>query len=224
MDKTRSPEIIDEMQGPQSAVMAIREFVVRPLAFRCRPAGRKNAPERFTAQVYHYLNSPSGPEMAELKKTTGKCSAQIEAFYERHNGFVLYRDSLSSAAGMEALPIRTWAKATERLHESVQDRAEDEEESSELILCVVFATVPRSGNYFAIQTSGQNSGAVYYTDHEALLALRKPFAPDFDGFISRLISEPIDLLTKVLGCFTRYSDGTTTTQWIPAEVQPGSAQ
>lgn len=207
------------MSQPDSTIETLRAFVRRPLAFRCKPPGQKAASDRFIAHVGHYLHSPAtAAEVTQLKKQLDSCSPSLEASYHKHNGFVLYRDTLSNAAGVEALPVGAWANATERLHEDVQDRNDyADDDPSGLLSCIVFARAPRSGNLFAIRKTGPKRGAIFYTGHETLAA-DAPFASDFDEFVSRIISDPVKLLAKDLGCFARYSDGQTPTQWIPEEV------
>ena len=200
----------------------LRQFVATPLVFRCRPAGRKGASERFLARVGHYLHSPTRPgELSQIKRQLGACSSDFESVYARHDGFVLYRDTLSDAAGVELLPVRAWAEITESWRAEIQDGMDNEEDErlTRSLSCSIFGKVPHSGNYFAIQTSGSEAGQIYYTDHERMAP--DPFAPDFAAFILRIISDPVRLLTKELGGFVRYSDGITSTQWIPDEVITG---
>jgi hypothetical protein len=213
------------MLQEEAPLVQLRQFAAIPLAFRCRPAGRKDATERFLARVGHYLHSPASPvELSQLKEQLGACSTDLANCYVRHNGFVLYRDTLSDTAGVEVLPVRGWAKATERWQQQVQDRMDDEqdEQLAPLLSCMVFGLVPRSGNFFTIQTSGPESGHIFCTDHETM-ALEQ-FAPDFGKFVVRIISNPVRLLAKELGCFARYSDGVSSTQWIPEEAIVGGGE
>jgi hypothetical protein len=196
----------------------LHTFAKRPLAFRCRPAGRKGATERFVVHVVHTLHAPATPvEMSKLKRHLGECSPAFAAFYAKHNGFVLYRDTLSDAAGVEALPIAAWAKATQRVHDLARDVIDDEEDDTTgLLSCVAFATAPGSGNFFVVQTEGPGAGAIFYTNHGT--CSKAEFAGDFGGFLRRITREPVTLLAKDLGCFARYSDGESSIQWIPDEI------
>ena len=58
-------------------------------------------------------------------------------------------------------------------------------------------------------------GKIFYADHDGWY--ESPFAEDFNGFLLHVTQEPARLLAKEVGCFTRYSDGKTDTQWIPEE-------
>jgi hypothetical protein len=205
------------MSHPQSPINHLQAFAKRSLLFRCEPAGRKNAPERFVASIVHFLRSPPRPlEVSQLKAHLAESAASLQTFYVKHNGFVLYHDTLSSAAGIEALPVAAWSKETERLRTQIRERHGDDENPKGLLSCIVFATAPRSGNYFVIQTVGPDAGKIFYTDHETCSA--RTFATDFDDFVRRITADPIPLLAKELGCFARYADGSTLTQWIPEAV------
>jgi hypothetical protein len=194
-----------------TAIEQLREFATRPLAFQCKPAGRKGATERFTTHVVHFLNSPCLPdESSHLPATLGEVGEQFQAFYSKHNGLVLYRDTLSSAAGVEVLPLAAVPKATERVRSRMDDEESDQSAS------LAFATAPRSGNYFMIRSEGPNIGKIFYSDHET--NAEAPFAENFADFLLRIMREPVKLLAQDLGCFARYSDGFTRTQWIPAGI------
>ena len=188
------------------------------MAFRCRPAGRKTSTERFVASVRHSLNSPATEtDLAILKKSLGDASPPLERFYAKHNGFVLYRDTLSDAAGVEALPIRAWAKATERVQDQLRETLDDEDDDSHGMLSrVAFGMSSRSGNFFIVETKGADAGSIFYTDHET--ASMEVFAKNFVEFIQRITSDPVTLLAKTRGCFARYADGETSRQWIPEAV------
>jgi hypothetical protein len=198
----------------------LHRFALQPMAFRCRPPGRNPSTERFVAHVNHKLNPGAGPvELLEIGSLLGKHSKPLQAFHANHDGFVLYRDTLSITAGVEVFSAKLWRGATEELHEYVRDLHdldEEDSESSDLLSCVAFGTASRSGNYFVVQTRGRDAGKIFYTDHET--ANMEAFAPDFEGFIRRVTSNPVTLLAKDLGCFARYADGITGTQWIPEEV------
>jgi hypothetical protein len=74
----------------------------------------------------------------------------------------------------------------------------------------VFAEIPQSANYFVIDRAGQ----VFYADHDDFST--KPIALSFDRFLKMIVDDPPGFLYR-RGCFTRYSDGATSTQWIPRE-------
>jgi hypothetical protein len=82
---------------------------------------------------------------------------------------------------------------------------------------VAIATVPDSGNYFVMPMDGPAAGKIFYADHDGWY--ESAFADDFNGFLA-LVTKPARLISEELGCYTRYSDGTTKTQWVPEEYFP----
>lgn len=196
-----------------TSIEQVREFVRRPLAFSCKPAGRRDSTERFVAHVVHFMNSPGSPnDLTIASSLFGAAAAPFEGFYGKHNGLTLYRDTLSSSAGVEIPLLGALPKINERFRGRLSENESEDDPDS----FVVFATAPRSANYFVVQMQGPNIGQILYTDHETNgMAV---FADDLRGFLLRIIREPVKLLAKDLGCFARYSDGSTRTQWIPESI------
>ena len=62
---------------------------------------------------------------------------------------------------------------------------------------------------------GPSAGKIFYADHDGWY--ESAFADDFDGFLAHVVREPVKLLAEEVGCYTRYCDGKTDTQWIPEE-------
>jgi hypothetical protein len=90
------------------------------------------------------------------------------------------------------------------------------EDPDQILNGVPFAHVPHSGNYFVMPVSGPNAGKVFYADHDG--GYESAFAQGFNDFVFRITTDPASLLSDELGCYTRYSDGKTSTQWIPKEL------
>jgi hypothetical protein len=59
--------------------------------------------------------------------------------------------------------------------------------------------------------------------HEDSGSARKPLARSFAALLDRIADDPAKFLREV-GCYTRYSDGKTDTQWIPNEFITEIAQ
>ncbi|MCX6923665.1 MAG: hypothetical protein NT154_10730 [Verrucomicrobia bacterium] len=138
------------------------------------------------------------------------------AFYEHHDGFVLYQHVLSDAAGIELLPVDQWGEATEDMRRYFHDLAEKPAiDQDHIVTGVAVATVRHSGNYFVLPIQGPAGGKVFYANHDGWYD--SAFADDFDGFLAHATREPVSLLNDELGCYTRYSDGKTDAQWIPEE-------
>jgi hypothetical protein len=197
--------------------------LARAPGFRCCAAGNQSSDE-FIAKVHHRLNPGADAESLDrIRKTLGQFASQFVAFYERHDGFMLYCDQLSDEAGIELFPVHAWEESTQGMREFFGYLAEDPQEDSDHILTgVAFATVPQSGNYFVIPLEGPAAGKIIYADHDDWH--ESPFADDFNGFLERVTREPVQLLVEDLGCYTRYSDGETHLQWIPEEYFPDVSQ
>ena len=79
---------------------------------------------------------------------------------------------------------------------------------------IVFGEICNSGNCFVIPTTGENAGKVIYADHDPEEPL--PILGFFDDFLNLILADPARFMDR-MGCYTRYSDGQTDTQWIPKE-------
>ena len=195
----------------------IERFANAPApGFRCFAAPKRTGP-RFLSRVTHILHPPSSVDaIAQIRQMLGSSASQVTAFYEQHDGFVLYRDTLSDEAGIELLSVEQWQSATEDMRSTFEHLAADPENDPDHILTgIAIATVPHSGNYFVMPVEGPNAGKIYYADHDGWY--ESAFAEDFNGFLVHVTREPAQLLAKEVGCYTRYSDGKTDTQWIPEE-------
>jgi hypothetical protein len=197
------------------------EFTGRPNpAFVCTNAGGNGKPKRqFIAKVHHVLNPPAEfGDLTVLRSRLGTLDPSIESVYEMHDGFTLFHDELSDAAGIDVLPIAGWEEAESELREWLDDFDSDNDPDC-IRTGVAFATVRHSGNYFVIPVEGPNAGKVFYADHDGWYETH--FAESFDDFVSRITSDPAKLLSEELGCYTRYSDGKTSIQWIPKQFTSG---
>jgi hypothetical protein len=149
----------------------------------------------------------------------GSHAEQVIAFYEWHNGFVLYRDTLSETAGIELLPVAKWKRATDDMRSTFEYLEADPANDPDHILTgVAIAEVPDSGNYFVMPVEGPAAGRIFYADHDGWY--ESPFADDFQEFLVHVTRHPAKLLAEEVGCHTRYSDGKTDKQWIPEEYYP----
>ncbi len=77
---------------------------------------------------------------------------------------------------------------------------------------LAFAEIPHSANYFTVKTTGPDFGKIFYADHDDFSD--DPFANSFGEFLARIVADPAQFLYDV-GCYTRYLDGKSSTQWIP---------
>jgi hypothetical protein len=197
------------------SVDEVRKLLSHPSpGFRCHPPGSA-AQRKYVARVAHLLGDPAPKEhIVEIKKKFPSLGDQLASFYERHNGFILYRDLLSEAAGVRLLPVHEWEVASAELLTGIEHIPDDDDPDC-IKSGIPIAEVPHSGNYLVLSVNGPSAGKVFYADHDGWY--EAPFANDFDGFIVRVCHDPVLLLNEVFGCYTRYSDGHTDTQWIPEE-------
>ena len=189
-------------------------------SFVCTTGGKSaTTKQTFAARLCHVLNGPaSAQDLAVLRSKLGVRATQFEEIYAANDGFVLYKDALSDAAGIEALPIARWSEAGDDMRQWFED-LDDESDPDHIRTGVAFATAPQSGNYFVMPVEGPNAGKVFYADHDGWY--ESHFAKDFSEFITRITSNPAHLLSEELGCYARYSDGTTSIQWIPESYNVG---
>ena len=182
--------------------------------FRCSAA---ESGARFLASIHHILNPPASPaSIAQIRQKLGSHASQVADFYKHHDGFVLYHDSKSDAAGIELLPVEQWEEATEDMRDWFDHLADEpESDPDQIVTGVAIATVPHSGNYFVMPIQGPSAGKIFYADHDGWY--ESAFADDFAGFMDRVTRDPVKLLAEDVGCYSRYSDGKTDTQWIPEE-------
>jgi hypothetical protein len=193
----------------------LEEFAKAPASgFRCFAAGDESGP-RFLARIRHALNPPAPPaSVARIGEILGSHADQVVAFYRHHNGFVLYLDTRSDAAGIELFRVEDWEEATTDMRTWFEDVLHDPEKDPDHIFTgIAIATVPHSANYFVMPIEGPSAGKLFYADHDGWY--ESAFAEDFSGFLTRVTREPVKLLAEDLGCYTRYSDGETDSQWIP---------
>jgi hypothetical protein len=192
---------------------AIRDLARAPApGFRCIDL---DGPERFMARVEHILNPPASAHALEkIHRALGVHAEQAAAYYARHDGFLLYADTRSSVAGIALLPAADWAEATRDMRLWLEDIA-PENDPDHIRTGVAFASVPQSGNWFVIPVEGPAAGQVFYANHDGWY--EKAFAQDFEGFLTRVATDPVRLLNEDLGGYTVYSDGETATQWVPEE-------
>lgn len=175
--------------------------------FICYPAGPDSA-DRIEVPIEHGVGEPAAPEhLARLRQLVGASALQLEDLYSKHDGFQLYVQS-PEHVGLVLLPINEWEAATQRFRADLEewgrslDDAFDFEQHG-----LVFGEPAFSGNHFFLY-----EGVVYYSDHDG--GDNTPLAASFSGFLDRIVDDPAKFLFD-LGCYARYSDDRTDTQWIP---------
>jgi hypothetical protein len=132
------------------SVQQLLNFTKAPApGFRCN-VGPKQTDRSFVAKVLHNLCPPATlANIDRIRQVLGDHADQVIAFHSLHDGFVLYQDTLSDAAGVELFPVERWGEATEDMRNCFEHLANDPENDPDCILTgIAIATVPQSGNYF----------------------------------------------------------------------------
>lgn len=191
--------------------------------FRCFACMDKSEQLKHVAKLSHTLENPaSQEEMDQLRKWLGQSAIEFEELYGQHNGVTLYEDSKGDATGFCMYPIDEWETYTSDMKEWYDDMEyEPDELPVGTVDALAFGEIPHSGNYFSVKLSGPDQGKIYYVDHDG--GSDEPIANSLSELFAKIVSDPPQFLNE-LGCYTRYSDGTTKTQWIPKEYSDESTQ
>jgi hypothetical protein len=180
--------------------------------FRCYAAGNKSKDTTLLARVGHQIGPPAASAAGDTVKTISiPAKSSLIRFVELHDGLLLYRDKKSDAAGIRFFPAAEWESRTAEMRESMEAMGIDTSDMPDWFHCgTVFAEIPESANYFVID----NGGKVFYADHDDFGD--EFIASSFDQFLDMIVDDPPGFLYR-RGCYTRYSDGSTATQWVPKE-------
>ena len=169
--------------------------------FECWDLERKHS---LTVKLRSAVGKPATVrELKSLQKLAAREYAALEPLYREFNGLTLHmhRDT----AGLAIAPIRELSAFADDSNTLLfGDEAEHYPFQRE---GVPFATIVASGNYFVI-----HKGKVYYSDHDG--GDDSVWGTDLEGFFRRALRDPPRFLYDA-GCYTRYSDGKTDTQFIP---------
>jgi hypothetical protein len=184
--------------------------------FRCYACDDDSESLQLLAHVSNQLGPPaSARDLARIDELLGANGGPFKELYRHGNGFVLYQDSRSDAAGVHLYPVGKWRRRSARMRAEFRDMGWEEDELPEwLNRGIAFGEIPHSGNFFVVEPSGLEGGAIYYADHDDLE--EEPIAATLASFLDEVSSAPAEFLDSC-GCYTRYSDGKSSTQWIPKE-------
>jgi hypothetical protein len=176
--------------------------------FECAPAG---PPQdiRVDVNISHRLRpAASGSAITDLRRAISPPNPEVEALYSVHDGMDLYVQG--STVGLALHPVSTWGAATKSFREDAAasgrlvDELYDFEREG-----IVIGEPPHSGNVLMLY-----EGRVHYSDHDG--GDDTPLAETFGAFLQRIAADPPQFLLD-LGCYARYSDGRSDTQWIPVQ-------
>jgi hypothetical protein len=182
--------------------------------FGCFSPDDRQETIRFYAPVRNLLHEHAyNDTLRQFAKWIEDPGDHFREFYSVIDGALLYVDSRRETQGLHICSLSEWKFHTNQMKKRyVRDIDEFDGDIRFLTDSHVFACVPHSGNYFTVISSGPNSGKIYYVDHDDWN--NEPFARSFNDFIIRIVDDPARFLMEI-GCYARYSDGQTDTQWIP---------
>jgi len=143
-------------------------------------------------------------QLAALRELAGPSFATLAPLYATCNGLQLHRHG--ATAGLCVFAIAELAQRNREWRAWFADR-----EPSELYefqrAGFAFATVEGSGNYFVA-----HEGRIHYSDHDG--DDDAVWGEGVEDFFRRALSDPARFLREA-GCYTRYSDRRTDTQFLP---------
>jgi hypothetical protein len=197
--------------------------------------------DEYVAHIEHKLNPGAGAgALQTLRNTLGGLAGEFQPFFERFDGATLFADKRSDGAGISIAPVELWGSLTEQYLEELENydlfAADEEEEEDEdedfedefdpdeddddlslpawMYSAVVIGEATDSGNPFVVAISPR-------LDHEVLEP--ELFATSFQEFLARIVYCDPPRLLMHLGGYARYSDGRTSTQWLPRRYVAGPA-
>lgn len=170
-------------------------------------AGDKSESLDYSVNLSSEIHEGSSEEDIKiLQRLIPENGQEIFEFYKSYNGVKLFCNK--ETVGVEFFKANEFVAENEGWKELCSEIDENE-------LCnfekygVAFGTIPNSGNYFILY-----EGKVYYSNHDDMND--SPVTESFNEFLLQIATDPADFLYK-MGCYTRYSDGKTDSQWIPKE-------
>lgn len=181
--------------------------------FDCYFAGDASEAVGWTARVSNWANAAASPSsMKSLREMLVTASGPFEDLYQVHDGIRLYDEAI------ELYPIGQWRRRSTSVLNDLLYIGWEEHEISELRRSMtVFGEIGASSNYFAVRTIDPEAGSIHYLQHDPII--EGPVASDLASFLESLVFDPADFLDR-MGCYTRYSDGVTSKQWIPKTYRP----
>src|SRR5579871_1724144 len=178
--------------------------------FECYASGDPNESLDFKTKVHHRLGKPASEKaIQKLEKTLGAGCGEVKQFYSTHDGVDIYVQARDE--GISLFSVDQWDREKSRWKEGLSGLEEDELFDFQKGGTAI-GEIRMSGNYIV-----WHEGKIYYDDHDG--GDDTPLSETFFGLLDRIKSDPAKFLMDV-GCYTRYCDGKTKKQWIPARYIP----
>src|SRR5438105_2599738 len=96
--------------------------------FRCYACGDRAKKVTFLARVKNRMNPPADKHaLSNIEKLLGSGASTIKQFYAKHDGVLMYEDTLSrrwsggefQAAGVAFFPVAEWQEKSNEMRESL---------------------------------------------------------------------------------------------------------
>jgi hypothetical protein len=190
-----------------------------------RPGFRCRSPRSETVKVIPVMNDLDLPatddDLAHQAPYTDRLrivSPSLLAFYSVHNGGSVYcsqshidGDPGIPHTGVQLIRWQDWEPATAHMREWMDVlQLEDENDPDHIKTGLAFGCSLGTDNFFVMPLEGPAAGQVFYADHDGWY--ERAFATSFDGFLAKLIADPMAVATEA--GFAFHDDGQT---WWPEE-------
>jgi hypothetical protein len=192
-------------------------------AFACYANGDREKKERYLLPLAHFANPPAPASLLD-KVPSVPGAQQVKDVLAKYNGLLLYTDREHESEGVEIFPIHEWEQRTAQMVESWVEEPEHYPDDDMPYGHNDFISIARSrgaSSYIHWVIRGPRAGAVYWWAWT--MRPKKstpPMATDFTAFIRLLYERPAHFFDDLLLCHTRFSDGRTPTEWLPARYVP----
>ena len=169
----------------------------------------------------HQANAPADATLLRgIPEIPGSLAAA--EFFAAHDGALLFTDADTRTEGVTIFSISEWAGRTAQMVESwVDGEYSDDDMPYGRNDFIAFAHSRGASSHIHWVTRGPRTGAVYWwpwampPDRDA-----PPVTTDFGEFLRLLYERPVYFFNKVMLCYARFSDGRTSTEWMPSRYVP----
>src|SRR5580658_7976752 len=142
--------------------------------FRCYACGDRAKNATFLALVKNIVNPPANKDtLSMIDQLLPTAATSVKQFYAEHDGVLMYEDTLSTrrprgefkAAGVVFFCANEWQAKSDEMREDLMTMGWPQEDMPDWLQeGIAFGEIPRSANYFVIQSRGENAGKVFYAD------------------------------------------------------------
>jgi hypothetical protein len=163
-------------------------------------------------------------ELANVRDLKVRGADDAAKLYAKYNGFHVFAPTQTSEAkgwdrgGFRLFAIEEWQKRTAEIRKEWKEvlggwSADDLPYLPDQFIAI--GHPEGAWNYVHWIVEGPNAGRIYWWAWTMVAVAREYIAASFPEFISKLCRDPAKMLNDDFGCYTRYYDGVTDTQWVP---------